>query len=115
MTENPLDRVNEFQAPPATVNFKDIAREAQKKAKGLNYYMNELVGKEIVIVKVDLSSNTCQAFLGDQLVYIGWKSNVITKKMVLIDKYIRSNFQGVRVKIVQRTSEKTGKTYLDLE
>ncbi|MCI4411757.1 MAG: hypothetical protein JHC38_08825 [Thiotrichales bacterium] len=115
MTETSIDKVSEFQAPPAVVNFKDIAREAQKKAKGLNYYMNELVGREIVITKVDLSNNSCQAFLDDQLVTIGWKSNVITKKMVLIDKYIRANFQSVRVKIVQRTSEKTGKTYLDLE
>lgn len=115
MSENPVDRVSEFQTPPSVVNLKDIMHEAQKKAKGLNYYMNELVGREIVITKVDLSNNSCQAFLGDQLVTIGWKSNVITKKMVLIDKYIRSNFQSVRVKIVQRTSEKTGKTYLDLE
>ncbi|MEM3895559.1 hypothetical protein [Thermofilum sp.] len=115
MSENPLDRVSEFQEPSAAVNFEDIRREAQKKAQGLNYYMSELVGREIVIVKVDLANNRCEAFLGDQLVYIGWKSGVITKKMTLIDKFIRANFQGVRVKIVERTSKNTGKTYLDLE
>jgi len=115
MSENPVNRVSEYEKPQATVNFKDITREAQKKAQGLNYYISELVGKEIVIVKVDLASNRCEAFLGDQLIHIGWKSDVITKRMALIDKFIRSNFQGVRVRVVERTSKKTGKTYLDFE
>ncbi|MCI4409214.1 MAG: hypothetical protein JHC26_08990 [Thermofilum sp.] len=115
MSEKTIDTGKEFQTPPSVVSLKDVMHEAQKKAKGLNYYMNELVGKEIVIVKVDLSSNVCQAFLNDQLVTIGWKSNVITKKMALIDKIIRANFQGVRVKVVERVSKSSGKTYLDLE
>lgn len=105
----------EFEAPPSTVSLKDISKEARKETQGVDYFINELVGKELVITSVDLGNNIAEGFLGEDKVRIAWRSQVVTKKMAMIDKWIRSHNQSVKVKIVQKTSKKTGNTYIDLE
>jgi len=115
MSEKTVEPVREYQKPPSTVSFKDIMKDFTKKTKSVDYFMYELVNQEIVIVSVDLGSNTCKAFVNDKLSVVAWKSKTISKHMALIDKFIRSNFQGVRVKVVKRVSQRTGRTYLDFE
>jgi len=115
MSEKSVNKAEVYQKPPATVSFKDVMREMNKKTKNVDYLMYELVGQEIVITSVDLTNNTCKAFVGDRLVTVGWKSKTISKHMAIIDKFIRSHYQSVRVKVVRRVSEKTGNTYLDFE
>jgi hypothetical protein len=115
MSEKSVNRAEAYQKPSATVSFKDVMREINKKAKNIDYLMHELVGQEIVITSVDLANNTCKAFVGDKLVTVGWKSKTISKHMAIIDKFIRTHYQGVRVKVVEKISRKTGNTYLDFE
>lgn len=115
MSEKTVNSGKEFQAPASVVSFRDVLGEMNKRTKTVDYYMHELVGQEIVIVSVDMNNNTCKAFVGDNLVTVAWKSKTISKYMNIIDKYIRSHIQGVRVKVVKRKSQKTGNFYLDFE
>ena len=105
----------DVETPPTTVSLREINKEARKEVQGVDYFINELIGKELTIVSVDLANNVAEAFLEDAKVKVAWRSAVVTKKMSLIDKWIRSHNQGVKVKIVQKTSKKTGNTYIDLE
>ena len=105
----------DFETVQSTVSLRDISKEARKELQGVDFFINELVGKELVIVSVDLANNTAEAFLEDSKVKIAWRSAVVTKKMSLIDKWIRSHNQGVKVKVVQKESRKTGNRYIDLE
>jgi hypothetical protein len=114
-TVKPKSGERDVETPPSTVSLKEISKEARKELQGVDYFINELVGKELLIVGVDLGNNVADAFLDDDRVKVAWRSQVVTKKMAMIDKWIRSHNQGVKVKVVQKTSRKTGNTYIDLE
>jgi hypothetical protein len=114
-TVKPRKGEGDVETPPSTVSLKEISKEARKELQGVDYFINELVGKELLIVGVDLGNNVADAFLDDDRVKVAWRSQVVTKKMAMIDKWIRSHNQGVKVKVVQKTSRKTGNTYIDLE
>jgi len=114
-TDKPLKGERAIETPPSTVSLKDISKEARKEVQGVDFFINELVGKELAIVSVDLANNTAEAFLEDAKVKVAWRSQVVTKKMAMIDKWIRSHNQSVKVKVVQKESKKTGNRYIDLE
>jgi hypothetical protein len=114
-TDKPLKGERAIETPPSTVSLKEISKEARKEVQGVDFFINELVGKELLITSVDLGNNVAEAFLEDAKVKVAWRSQVVTKKMAMIDKWIRSHNQGVKVKVVQKTSKKTGNTYIDLE
>ena len=114
-TVKPQSGERGFEEPKKTVSLKEINKEARKEVQGVDYFINELIGKELTIVSVDLANNTAEAFLEDSKVKIAWRSAVVTKKMSLIDKWIRSHNQSVTVKVVQKESKKTGNRYIDLE
>ena len=105
----------EFEEPKKTVSLKEISKEARKEVQGVDYFINELTGKELVITSVDLGNNIAEGFLGEDKVRVAWRSQVVTKKMAMIDKWIRSHNQSVTVKVVQKESKKTGNRYIDLE
>ena len=114
-TVKPQSGERAIETPSSTVSLKDISKEARKELQGVDFFINELVGKELVIVSVDLANNVVDAFLEDAKVKVAWRSQVVTKKMAMIDKWIRSHNQGVKVKVVQKESRKTGNRYIDLE
>jgi hypothetical protein len=105
----------DFVTPPSTVTLKEISKEARKEVQGVDYFINELVGKELIITSVDLGNNIAEGFLGEDKVKVAWRSQVVTKKMAMIDKWIRSHNQSVKVRVIQKTSKKSGNTYIDLE
>jgi len=105
----------DFETPPSTVSLKEISKEARKEVQGVDFFINELVGKELLITSVDLGNNIAEGFLGEDKVKVAWRSQVVTKKMAMIDKWIRSHNQSVKVKVVQKESKKTGNRYIDLE
>jgi hypothetical protein len=105
----------DFETPPTTVSLKEISKEARKEVQGVDFFINELVGKELLITNVDLGNNIAEGFLGEDKVRVAWRSQVVTKKMAMIDKWIRSHNQSVKVKVVQKESKKTGNRYIDLE
>jgi hypothetical protein len=114
-TVKPQSGERAIETAQRTVSLKDISKEARKELQGVDFFINELVGKELVIVSVDLANNVVDAFLEDAKVKVAWRSQVVTKKMAMIDKWIRSHNQGVKVKVVQKESRKTGNRYIDLE
>ncbi len=114
-TDKPLKGERAIETPPSTVSLKEISKEARKEVQGVDYFINELVGKEIIITSVDLGNNIAEGFIGEDKVKISWRSQVVTKKMAMIDKWIRSHNQSVRVKVVQKQSKKSGNAYIDLE
>jgi hypothetical protein len=114
-TSKPQVGERAVETAKSTVSLRDISKEARKELQGVDYFINELVDKELVIVSVDLANNVAEALLEDAKVKVAWRSAVVTKKMSLIDKWIRSHNQGVKVKVVRKTSKKTGNNYIDLE
>jgi hypothetical protein len=101
------------EAPQSTVDFRSIAREARKEQVGADYFLSELEGKEIIIIKVDMNNNIAEALVDGQRVKVTWRGAVATKKMALIDRWIRTRGQAVKVSVVRRTS-KSGRSYIDL-
>jgi len=114
-TVKPQMGERDFEEPKKTVSLKEISKEARKEVQGVDYFINELIGKELVITSVDLGNNIAEGFLGEDKVRVAWRSQVVTKKMAMIDKWIRSHNQSVTVKVVQKESKKTGNRYIDLE
>jgi hypothetical protein len=101
------------EAPASAVDFKSIAREARKEQVGADYFLSELEGKEVIIIKVDMNNNIAEALVDGQKVKVTWRGAVATKKMALIDRWIRTRGQAVKVSVVRRTS-KSGRSYIDL-
>jgi len=101
------------ETPPSAVDFKSIAREARKEQVGADYFLSELEGKEIIILKVDMNNNIAEVLVDGQKVKVTWRGAVATKKMALIDRWIRTRGQAVKVSVVRRTS-KSGRSYIDL-
>jgi len=98
---------------PSAVDFRSIAREARKEQIGADYFISELEGKEVIILKVDMNNNIAEALVDGQKVKVTWRGAVATKKMALIDRWIRTRGQAVKVTVVRRTS-KSGRSYVDL-
>jgi len=109
-TEPELQRPEVSQG---TVDFKSIAREARKEQLGTDYFLSELEGKEVIILKVDMNNNVAEVLVDGQRVRVTWRGAVATKKMALIDRWIRTRGQAVKVSVVRRTS-KSGRSYIDL-
>jgi hypothetical protein len=101
------------EAPQSAVDFKSIAREARKEQVGADYFLSELEGKEVVVLKVDMNNNIAEVLVDGQRVKVTWRGAVATKKMALIDRWIRTRGQAVKVSVVRRTS-KSGRSYIDL-
>jgi hypothetical protein len=114
-TVKPQSGERAIETLPSTVSLKEISKEARKELQGVDYYIGELIGKELLVTSVDLGNNVADVLLDDNRVKVAWRSQVVTKKMAMIDKWIRSHNQGVKVKVVQKESKKTGNHYIDLE
>jgi len=98
---------------PSVVEFREIAREARKEQLGADYFLSELEGEEITILEVDMQSSLAKAIVHDRVVKVTWRGAVATKKMAMIDRWIRTHNQAVKVRVLRRTS-KSGRTYVDL-
>lgn len=93
--------------------INDIRKAQRKETLKCDYFLNELVGKEITIVDVDAVENMIIINEDGVKKKVFTNSKVVIKKLPLIKELINKYSDGLKASVVQKLS-RNGRTYIDL-
>ncbi|MCC6050552.1 MAG: hypothetical protein LM580_07585 [Thermofilum sp.] len=109
--------VREVETPvepePKTISISEITRSTRKKEVGVDYFLNELAGKEIIITSVDVADQVFEAIVDGERVRVAYRGAVATKKLKAVADAIKATGAAVKARVVRRES-RSGRTYIDL-
>jgi len=95
------------------VNMAEIVRSKRKEEIGVDYFLNELVGKEIVILSVDVGEQVFEALVDGKKVRVAYRGAVAVKRLKAVYDVIKAANVAVKAKVIRRES-RAGRTYVDL-
>jgi hypothetical protein len=109
--------VREAETPaepePKTISISEITRSKRKEEVGVDYFLNELADKEIIITSVDTGDQIFEAIVDGEKVIVAYRGAVASKKLKAVADAIKASGVAVKAKVVRRES-RSGRTYIDL-
>ena len=98
---------------PKTISISEITRSKRKEEVGVDYFLNELADKEIIITSVDVADQTFEAIVDGEKVRVAYRGAVAAKKLKAVADAIKAGGVAVKARVVKRES-RSGRTYIDL-
>ena len=105
--------VEQVEPGTKTISISEITRSKRKEEVGVDYFLNELDGKEIIITGVDIGDQIFEAIVDGEKVKVAYRGAVASKKLKAVHDAIKATGAAVKAMVIKRES-KSGRTYIDL-